>query len=196
MGAAMTTRRLAPPDAAAYRELMLQAYARHPDAFTASVEERGGLPLAWWEARVQPGEAAAEMVVGAFGGAGLLGVAGLSFESRPKLRHKAHLFGMYVAPEARGQGLGEQLVRAVLAQAASRPGVRLVQLTVSEGNAAAEALYARCGFTRFGVEPHAMAHGDGFIAKVHMWCALAPRAGFAAGGPAGPPPSGNAPRPS
>jgi RimJ/RimL family protein N-acetyltransferase len=169
----MTIERLARPHAAAYRELMLQAYARHPDAFTATVEERAGLPLAWWEARVQPGDAPAEMVLGALQDSALLGVAGLSFEARPKLRHKAHLFGMYVAPASRGRGLGEALVKAVLAQAAARPGVQLVQLTVSEGNAAAEALYARCGFVRFGVEPLAMALGDGFIAKVHMWRDLA-----------------------
>jgi ribosomal protein S18 acetylase RimI-like enzyme len=179
----MTIRRLAPPDAPAYRALMLEAYGRHPDAFTASVEERGGLPLAWWEARVQPGDAVAEMVLGGFEGGMLLGVVGLSFEARPKLRHKAHLFGMYVAPEARGRGWGEQLVRAVLAQAAARPGVRQVQLTVSEGNAAAEALYARCGFVRFGVEPRAMAHGDGFVAKVHMACDLAAAAGLTSTAP-------------
>ena len=168
----MTIERLSLPHAAAYRELMLQAYARHPDAFTASVEERAGLPLAWWEARLAPGDAVDEMVLGAFDGQQLAGVAGLSFETRPKLRHKAHLFGMYVAPPSRAQGLGQQLVQAVLAQARARPGIIQVQLTVSDGNAAAEALYARCGFERFGVEPRAMALGDGFVGKVHMVCDL------------------------
>jgi RimJ/RimL family protein N-acetyltransferase len=179
----MTIERLSPHHAPAYRALMLEAYARHPDAFTASVEERAGLPLAWWEARLAPGEMVDEMVFGALEGAELAGVAGLSFETRPKLRHKAGLFGMYVAPAWRARGRGLQLVQAVLAQARARPGIRQVQLTVSDGNAAAEALYARCGFVRFGVEPRAMALGDGFVAKVHMWCDLGP-------------PSGNAPRPS
>ena len=183
MTADLTITRLSLPHAAAYRELMLQAYARHPDAFTASVEERAGLPLSWWEARLAPGAAVDEMVLGALDGEQLAGVAGLSFETRPKLRHKALLFGMYVAPPWRGRGLGLRLVQAVLAQARARPGVIQVQLTVSGGNAAAEALYARCGFVRFGVEPRAMALGDGFVAKVHMGCDLAP-------------PSGNAPRPS
>ncbi|MBS0426345.1 MAG: GNAT family N-acetyltransferase, partial [Proteobacteria bacterium] len=48
---AMPVRRLAPADAPAYRALMLDAYARHPEAFTSTVAEREPLPLAWWEAR-------------------------------------------------------------------------------------------------------------------------------------------------
>jgi ribosomal protein S18 acetylase RimI-like enzyme len=165
----MPIARLQPAHAAVYRNLMLEAYDRHPDAFTASVDERGGLPLAWWEARVAASAEARELVLGAFEGGELAGVAGLAFETRPKLRHKASLFGMYVRPAARHLGLGAQLVQAVVDQAAARPGIRLVQLTVSDGNTAARALYERCGFTAFGTEPMAMALGDGYVAKVHMW---------------------------
>ena len=49
-----------------------------------------------------------------------------------------------------------------------------VQLTVTEGNASAQGLYAACGFRVFGVEPYAVAVGQGFVSKVHMWCPLAP----------------------
>jgi ribosomal protein S18 acetylase RimI-like enzyme len=167
--AAMPILRLQPAHASDYRALMLEAYQRHPDAFTASVEERGGLPLAWWEARVSTAGDARELVLGAFDDGALAGVVGLSFESRPKLRHKALLFGMYVRPASRHLGLGAQLVEAALSQAAARPGTRLVQLTVSEGNAAARALYERSGFEPFGTEPMAVALAAGYVAKVHMW---------------------------
>jgi ribosomal protein S18 acetylase RimI-like enzyme len=165
----MPIARLQPAHAAGYRALMLEAYARHPDAFTASVDERGGLPLAWWEARVAASADARELVLGAFEEGELAGVAGLAFESRPKLRHKASLFGMYVRPASRHLGLGAQLVQATLAEAANRPGIVLVQLTVSDGNAAARSLYERCGFSAFGMEPMAVALGDGYVGKVHMW---------------------------
>ena len=165
-------RRLGPADAATYRTLMLEAYERHPEAYTSTVAERGSLPLSWWEARVSPDANAIEMVLGAFKGSRLSGVAGLSFEAREKARHKAHLFGMYVPANLRRGGVGRSLVLAVLEHARKRPGVRVVQLTVTQGNAPAQALYERCGFVPFGVEPFAVAVGLEFVSKVHMWCDL------------------------
>ena len=45
-------RRLVPADAVAYRARMLDAYERHPGAFTSTVAERGALPLRFWEERL------------------------------------------------------------------------------------------------------------------------------------------------
>lgn len=167
-----TIRRLTPEDAPQYRTMMLEAYGRHPDAFTSSVPERASLPLSWWETRLKAEVQPADMVLGAFNGARLAGVVGLSFETREKARHKAHLFGMYVPSEFRKAGIGKALVLAVLQNARKRPGVKLVQLTVTQGNDAAQGLYERCGFVPFGIEPLAIAVGDEFVAKVHMWCNL------------------------
>jgi ribosomal protein S18 acetylase RimI-like enzyme len=165
----MAIERLPPSHAAEYRALMLEAYAAHPDAFTSTVAERAALPLAWWEARLSAEPAAKHVVFGASQGGELVGVAGLSFEQREKVRHKATLFGMYVRPRGRGQGIGRQLVLTALGYARERPGVKVVQLTVTEGNVPAERLYESCGFMRFGVEPLAVAAGSGYVAKVHMW---------------------------
>jgi ribosomal protein S18 acetylase RimI-like enzyme len=162
--------RLTPQHAGTYRSLMLDAYKRHPDAFTSSVLERASLPLAWWEARLSEAAAPGEIVFGSFVDGELVGVAGLAFEHREKAKHKASLFGMYVRDSCRGMGLGGQLVDAAMTSARSRPGVLLVQLTVTEGNLAAQTLYQRKGFVPFGLEPYAVAVGSGFVAKVHMWC--------------------------
>jgi hypothetical protein len=62
----MNIRRLTPTDAPAYRALMLDAYERHPDAFTSSVAERSALPLAWWESRLKLAPLALDVVFGAF----------------------------------------------------------------------------------------------------------------------------------
>lgn len=162
---------------AEYRDLMLHAYAQHPEAFTSSAAERERLPLSWWEARLSGGPDAPEIVIGALvpaanGKPALAGVVGLTFEEREKARHKCTLFGMYVAPQHRKAGLGDMLVRAALQHARARSGVRLVQLTVTEGNDAAYGLYARHGFVQYGLEPLAVAVGDGYVAKCHMWCDL------------------------
>ena len=96
----------------------------------------------------------------------------LEFAQKPKTRHKAHLIGMFVRAAARGQGAGKALVQAALAAAIERPGVRVVTLTVTEGNAPAIRLYEACGFSAFGTEPMAIATPEGFKGKVHMWCPL------------------------
>jgi ribosomal protein S18 acetylase RimI-like enzyme len=167
----MRIRRLVTTDATAYRGLMLDAYRLHVDAFTASVDERGALPLAWWESRIDH-----EFVAGAFDGGRLVGVAGLVDETRPKTRHKATLYGMYVDAAFTRRGVGERLVEAILDEAARRKPLRVVQLTVTEGNRAALGLYARCGFVPFGIEPFAISTGSGYVAKVHMWTDLVARA--------------------
>lgn len=161
--------RLAPEHAERYRALMLEAYASHPEAFTSSVAERAALPLSWWEERLTADPDAKEVVLGVFHAGALAGVVGLGQETREKARHKATLFGMVVRPGYQHAGLGQLLVEAALDHARGRPGVRQVLLTVTQGNVRAQALYARCGFEVFGVEPDAVAVGATLVSKVHMW---------------------------
>ncbi len=165
-------RRLVPADAAVYRALMVGAYRHEKDAFTSTAAERESLPLAWWEARVAVDAEAVEMVFGAFVDGQLVGAAGLNFERRTRTKHKATLFGMFVHPDFRGGGIAGALVRAILAQARATPGTEVVQLTVTDTNAAALRLYERCGFQVFGTEPLAVRIGAEFLAKTHMWCAV------------------------
>lgn len=162
----MTVQRLNARHAQAYRALMLEAYELHPQAFTSSVRERAQMPLTWWEERLS---SPLDVLLGAFDGEQLVGIVGLAFEVREKARHKATLFGMYVSGKARQRGLGYQLVQAVLAEARTHHGLRLVQLTVTAGNDAAFALYQRCGFVQFGLEPFAVRVGEDYFDKIHLW---------------------------
>jgi RimJ/RimL family protein N-acetyltransferase len=156
--------------AAAYRALMLEAYAREPEAFTSTPEERAALPMDWWERRL--GTDSDSVGIGAFDGDTLVGAIVLERESRHKTRHKASIVGMYVRAAHRGLGLGVRLMEAALDAARSQPQLRLLELTVSEGNASARALYERFGFRAFGTEPMAIAVDGRYIGKVHMTCDL------------------------
>ena len=153
--------------ATAYRDLMLQAY-EVPDAFTSTPQERAAAPASFWVERVAHPKGLS-VAFGAFDGEELVGTVTLEFSDRAKTRHKAHVVGMYVRPEQQGKGQGTALLAAAVAHAQAQAHVRVLNLTVTEGNAAALALYERAGFKAFGTEPMAISTPDGFKAKVHMW---------------------------
>jgi ribosomal protein S18 acetylase RimI-like enzyme len=66
----------------------------------------------------------------------------------------AELISLWVAPEARGQGVGDSLIEAVVAWAA-RQGADRVVLAVWQANRQAIALYQRHGFRDTGPSPSA-----------------------------------------
>lgn len=159
--------------AASYRALMLHAYQAEADAFTSAPQERAAEPQAWWIARIADPKGLSH-VFGAFLGDALVGTLTLEFAEKAKIRHKAHLIGMFVTQAARGCGAGRALMQAAVAMASERPGLRVITLTVTEGNAAAIDLYESCDFKVFGVEPMAIAAKQGFNSKVHMWREILP----------------------
>jgi ribosomal protein S18 acetylase RimI-like enzyme len=159
-------RRLRPADAVAYRELPLRGLREHPDAFTSSYEEEVDKPLDAILARL--GDGAREAVYGAFDAGALVGVVGIGREPRAKNRHKATVFGMYVAPERAGRGIGRRLLQRVVDEAMRMDGLDQLILTVTQSNAAARALYEKSGFRSFGVEPRAICVGDTHFDKNHM----------------------------
>lgn len=162
----MIIRTLEASDAEAYRALMLEAYGAYPQAFTSSVAERAAMPLSWWQKRL---DNPLDRLLGGFQGDELAGIVGLAFEPREKARHKVTLFGMYVTQAHQQKGLGRQLVEAALDEARRHPRVKVIQLTVTAGNDAAFALYQRCGFIQYGLEPLAVRVGVDYFDKIHMW---------------------------
>lgn len=75
---------------------------------------------------------------------------------RPRLRHKGNVYGVYVAPAARGLGVGSGLLLALIAWARGCPGLLQLHLSVSVTQEAARRLYARHGFRVYGLEPRAL----------------------------------------
>jgi len=165
-------RRLEPADAAAYRALRLRGLAEHADAFTSSFEEESAKPLAAIEGRLAPDSG--DAVWGALAGEVLAGMVGLGREPRAKGRHRALVFGMYVAPEHGGRGVGTALLQHLIGEARRQPGLEQLTLTVTDTNAGARALYEKAGFRSFGIEPRAIRVGDRYHGKNHMILFLNP----------------------
>lgn len=165
----MIFRRLRPTDALLYRRVLLEAFELHPEVFSVRAARQASISEANWVARLSSEQ---DQLFGVFIDAQLAGIVGLAFEYQARSRHKATLFGLYVSPRLRRQGLGRALVRTVLKQAVQYPEVRWVELTVMAGNEAALHLYQRCGFVRFGLEPLAIRVGDEYHDKVYMRCLI------------------------
>jgi ribosomal protein S18 acetylase RimI-like enzyme len=93
---------------------------------------------------------------------------GWTREPREKNRHKAHVFGMFVAPEHARRGIGAALLAHLIADVRRDPAILQLVLTVTDTNLSARTLYERAGFRSFGVEPRAIRIGDAFFDKNHM----------------------------
>jgi ribosomal protein S18 acetylase RimI-like enzyme len=167
--AAPAIRRLAPCDAGAYRALRLRALREYPTAFTSSDAEEAARAPGWSEQRLQPDpDKPHDFFLGAFQDEVLLGMAGLQGRYRPKERHNATVVSVFVAPEGARHGLGMALMQDLLARARALHGLEQLDLTVTEGNDTAQRLYARCGFSVYGVLPHAIKVNGRDHAKVLM----------------------------
>ncbi len=162
----MELRLLTPADAAAFQALRLAGLVEAPEAFASSLDEEKDLPIDIVAGRLAAtGDSA---VFGAFDGPQLAGVVGVMREAKAKHRHKAFIWGMYIAPAWRDRKLGRALMEAALQRAAGMPDLRQVTLCVTAGSTGAVRLYESLGFVRFGLEPDALYVAPHFHDKLDM----------------------------
>ncbi|MCP2314886.1 Acetyltransferase (GNAT) family protein [Nocardia amikacinitolerans] len=132
--------RLGPDDWRRFRRIRLLALAEAPYAFGSTLASAQARTDRDWRELL-----AARTQFLATAGDHDLGTIGAVSES-----NAAHLISMWVDPEARGTGVADLLVRAVVDWAIAT-GHRGIHLEVSDGNTTAERLYSRHGFRRTGV---------------------------------------------
>jgi GNAT superfamily N-acetyltransferase len=123
-----------------FRRIRLEALSDAPSAFSSTLGEARQLDEASWRARLE-GRA---QFIGLMGGQSVGTVGAINSAGGPEL------ISMWVAPGARGKGVGDELVKAVVEWARNGGHARL-HLWVAQGNVAAERLYTRHGFSRTGI---------------------------------------------
>ncbi len=144
-------------DAAAYLRLRLYGLRESPTAFGSSHAEERHRPVAecrkWLEDSPQK-----EIFVGAFAGNVMIGQAALKRErtTNRKQRHKAWLWGMYVHPRYRSQGVGREIAVKLLQAARGMKGLEIIKLAATSTNNRALGLYRRVGFRHYATEPKAL----------------------------------------
>ncbi len=134
----MEMKRLSIDEGLRLRTIRLRALADAPDAFGSTHAEVAARPLEMWPKQLQ--EIATFVAVHDGEDVGLVRCA-----SDAHQQDTAWLISMWVAPEARGHGVGDALIDAVIEYARSSGAIRLL-LDVGDHNQQAIALYARKGF--------------------------------------------------
>jgi ribosomal protein S18 acetylase RimI-like enzyme len=135
----ITVRPLGVDDWERYRSVRLKALQESPDAFVASVEDESAEPEDFWRARM---ERSTRLLAERAGEPVGIASVGPADEDQPEA---AQLFGLWVAPEARGSGVATALVRAG-AQTAAEKGKRQLHYWVGTDNGRAVAFASGFGF--------------------------------------------------
>jgi ribosomal protein S18 acetylase RimI-like enzyme len=173
--------RLGPGDAERYMRLRLRMLTTAPWAFSATPEEDEALDpvhLARLLAQEHLATFAIEAPVPlrldgetgreADGRQVLVASASLTRATSPKFSHRARIWGVFVEPAYRGEGRGEALMRAVITQARSWPGVDFLDVAVSANSPEAQRLYEKVGFEAWGREPEATEHEGRRYDEIYM----------------------------
>jgi len=153
--------RLTANQAGAYRQIRLESLREHPEMFDGDYEIERLQRLPYFRR-----ELAITEVYGAIA-TPLAGIIGFTIRPEPKHAHKGLIWGMYVRPQYRGTGLGDRLLKYVIAEAIGR--VEIIQLAVVHHNPAIN-LYHKNGFLEYGREERAVKIGNDYFDDI--WMAL------------------------
>ena len=156
-------RHLLPEDTLAFTRLRREYLTNAPLAFASSPEADPASPDA---VRQILENYPYSVIMGAFD-PDLVGAVALYRDPQPKSAHKAHLWGMYVAPSHRGRGIGSRLLQTALEHARGL-AVDWVHLSVTSASPEARRLYERAGFRVWGTEKDALRHDGGVVDEFYM----------------------------
>ncbi len=143
----------------AYRELRLEALRESPQAFGSNYQDQQARPDSFWQGRLaEAAKGEQSWLLFARAGDRLLGMIGAVREEPEGPLTVATIISVYVRPEARGRGVSNRLMQAIL-DTLKEAGIQKALLGVVTEQAAALHLYQRFGFTSYHSELHLM--GDG-----------------------------------
>lgn len=157
-------RPLIPDDFELFYQIRLYALQSDPQAFVSMAEEWVQRPRPETEKRFRTSTTNAdEFILGAFLNDEIVGMVGFQRYQSRKIQHKGFLWGMFIAPEARGRGLGGELFDFALRMAGGYvpDGLRVLTLSVITTQTVAYRLYESRGFVTYGVEKAAVQTDNG-----------------------------------
>lgn len=122
-----------------YRDLRLEALKGDPSAFGSSFEEEETFTEGEWRKKIQN-------VLFALSDDRPIGMVAYVFDAGHKTKHIAEIYGFYVNPDHRGEGVGTRLLEHVLLLIRRKRGIVKARLYVNTEQRAAVSLYRKTGF--------------------------------------------------
>ena len=150
-------RPLTESDAEIYHALRLRALREHPAAFGQPYESQATTSLDDVARRLrETSDAPNDFILGLFLEDALIGMVGFRRERGVRVQHKGAIWGMYIAAEVQGLGLGRTLIQEAIRRASNMTGLEQIGLGVISGNDSARRLYLSLGFESYGLEKRAI----------------------------------------
>lgn len=141
-----------------YHNLRLRAIQDSPQAFLDTEEQTRTFPEKKWRQRLADAAAGKNWQLFAKLDKQLVGMIGAFRGDEDTQNASVTAVGLWVAPEARGKGVGRKLMETLL-DSLKRKSIKTVHLSVNAEQAVAVALYKKLGFQI--VEEKELVMGDG-----------------------------------
>jgi len=169
----MIITRLTSKDYDPFYSLRLASLEECPEEFATDAQSWRNAPRETINKLLMNSEERPDMpIFGAWNGDALVGLAGLNRDVRPSVMHKSTLWGLYVTPDQRKQGVGQALLEETIKAARETPDLRLIRAVVTVTSQEALSLLERMDFKRYGHEPEAKRWNDTFYDQVYLWLPL------------------------
>lgn len=169
----VTFRQLTVKDAPIFHELRGQSLEHNPEAYGMGLEKWRAAPLSSVESLIEASASGQDgPLIGAFEEDVLLGYAGVKVMPREKVSHVGTLWGLYIRPESRRQGIARRLMAAIFSKSKEKEGLEQIRLMVSTTSTPALELFEATGFEHYGMEPRGRKVNGRYLDMAYMWTSL------------------------
>jgi ribosomal protein S18 acetylase RimI-like enzyme len=169
----MKLQKLTPNDFDVYYSLRLESLQQCPVMYATDANDWQAVPREVIEKHLLLSQSEQAPLFGAWQAGVLVGLLGLNPDSRPTVRHKGTLWGFYVAPAARRQGIGRALLEHAVLVAKSKLRLEQLRVVVTLHDPAAVRLFEQFGFREYGREPRAKLLDGVYYDQAYFWYPLA-----------------------
>lgn len=140
-----------------------------PQAFGKSFEEELAHPMSFYEERFRGSwRNKEEGITAMFHDEQIVGTAGFFQNEGLKHRHEGTIWGVFVKPAYRGNGISKRLIADILRRVPNQPYITQVSLTLEASNKPARSVYESLGFKLWGTHPRSLKIGDRYYDEAYM----------------------------